>query len=74
MLLSPSPNSFKISACMLCIEVNEGVQALRFILYPNRPEDADIDAAHETLSKEVKAVTDVPPLNVFRVTERPFST
>ena len=58
---------------MLRIEVNESVQALRFVLHPDRSEDSDVDGTHEALSKKVKAVTDMPSLDVFRILKSPFS-
>ena len=68
-LLCPSSDRFKISACVLCVEIDECVQTLRFVLHPNRPEYTDIHATHQALPKEIEAVRDVPSLDIFRITE-----
>jgi hypothetical protein len=65
----PSLDFFEVATCMLCVEIDERPQSLRFAVYPNRAKDANIDIAHETLTQKVEAVRDMPPLYIFWIPE-----
>ena len=50
----PLPNSFKVPAFMLRIEINERLGVLW--VDPNLAKDADVNGAHELLSYNVQAM------------------
>jgi hypothetical protein len=68
-LFCPNSDGLKVSACVLRVEVNESMKALLFVLHPYRPEYANVHTTHQTLSKEVEAVRNMPFLDIFGVAE-----
>lgn len=53
-LLCPLPDLLKIAALVLCVEVDKWLGVVR--VYPELPEDADVDGAHQLLAQDIEAV------------------